>query len=144
MSYHLLYFFHSIVTDFCWLTWMISPKCSKWNNFSCSTLIALSLYKNFIILFTNCFYPNVISIRDNFKLNWKSLKSSFVNQCFTNHFFFFGGGGGGGGGGEGGEGIHSMQGWTATTRHRVTRKRSTKMLKHKGNRFRKNLQLDVC
>ena len=42
-------------------------------------------------------------------------------------------------------GIHSMQGWTATTRHGVTRKRNTKRLRHKGNLFRKNLQLkDVC
>ena len=42
-------------------------------------------------------------------------------------------------------GIHSMQGWTATMRHGVTRKRSTKRLKHTGNLFRKNLQLkDVC
>ena len=42
-------------------------------------------------------------------------------------------------------GIHSIQGWRATTRHRVTRKRSTKKLKHTGNLFKKNLQLkDVC
>ena len=42
-------------------------------------------------------------------------------------------------------GIHSMQGWTPTTRHRVTRKRSTKRLQHTGNLFRKNLQLkDIC
>ena len=42
-------------------------------------------------------------------------------------------------------GIYSMQGWTATTRHGITRKRVTKRLKHKGNLFRKNLQLkDVC
>ena len=34
-----------------------------------------------------------------------------------------------------------MQGWTATTRDRVTRKRSTKRLQHTGNLFRKNLQL---
>ena len=33
-------------------------------------------------------------------------------------------------------GIHSMQGWTATSRHGVTRKRSTKKLKHTGNPFR--------
>ena len=38
-------------------------------------------------------------------------------------------------------GIHSMQGWTATMRHGVTRKRSTKRLEHTGNLFRKNLQL---
>ena len=38
-------------------------------------------------------------------------------------------------------GVHSMQGWTATTRHGVTRKRSTKRLKHAGNLFTKNLQL---
>ena len=42
-------------------------------------------------------------------------------------------------------GIHSMQGLTACTREGVTRKRSTKRLKHTGNLFRKNLQLkDVC
>ena len=33
-----------------------------------------------------------------------------------------------------------MQGWTATTRYGVTRKRSTKSLKPTGNLFRKNLQ----
>ena len=38
-------------------------------------------------------------------------------------------------------GIHSMQGWTATTRHRVIGKRSTKRLQHTGNLFRRNLQL---
>ena len=38
-------------------------------------------------------------------------------------------------------GIHSIKGRTATTRHGVTRKRSTKRLKHTGNLFRKNLQL---
>ena len=42
-------------------------------------------------------------------------------------------------------GVHSMQSWTANTRHGVTRKRSTKILKHTENLFRKNLQLkDVC
>ena len=39
----------------------------------------------------------------------------------------------------------SMQGGTATARHGVTRKRSTKRLKHTQNLFRKNLQLiGVC
>ena len=38
-------------------------------------------------------------------------------------------------------GIYSMQDQKATTRHGVTRKRSTKRLKHTGNLFRKNLQL---
>ena len=42
-------------------------------------------------------------------------------------------------------GIHSMQGWTATTRHGVTRERSKKRLKHTRNLFRKNPQLKgVC
>ena len=41
-------------------------------------------------------------------------------------------------------GIYSMQGWTATARHGVTRKRSTKRLQHTANLFRKNLQLSVC
>ena len=31
--------------------------------------------------------------------------------------------------------IHSMQGWTATVMHGVTRKRSTKLLKHTGKLF---------
>ena len=34
-------------------------------------------------------------------------------------------------------GTHSMQGWTATTRHGVTKKRSKKRLQHTGNLFRK-------
>ena len=34
-----------------------------------------------------------------------------------------------------------MQGWTATTRLGVTRKRNTERLRHTGNLFRKNLQL---
>ena len=40
-------------------------------------------------------------------------------------------------------GIHSMQGWTANTRHGVTRKTITKRLQHTRNLFRKNLQLKV-
>ena len=41
--------------------------------------------------------------------------------------------------------IHSMQGWTATTKHGVTRKRSTERLEHTRNLVRKNLQLiGVC
>ena len=38
-------------------------------------------------------------------------------------------------------GIHSMQGWRATTRHGFTRKRNTKRLRHTWNLFRKNLKL---
>ena len=42
-------------------------------------------------------------------------------------------------------GIHSMQGSTATKRHGITRKRSTKRLQHTENLFRKNLQIKgVC
>ena len=38
-----------------------------------------------------------------------------------------------------------MQDRRATTRHEVTRKRSTKKLEHTESLFRKNLQLkDVC
>ena len=42
-------------------------------------------------------------------------------------------------------GIHPMQGWTATTRYGVTRKKAQKRLQGTENLFRKNLQLkDVC
>ena len=42
-------------------------------------------------------------------------------------------------------GIYSMQGWTAATRHGVTRKEAQKWLQDTENLFRKNLQLkDVC
>ena len=40
-------------------------------------------------------------------------------------------------------GIPSMQCWTATLGHGVTRKRCTKRSKHTGNLIRKNLQLKV-
>ena len=54
-----------------------------------------------------------------------------LQKCHQNVFFLIG--------------IHSIQSWTATTRHGVTRKRNTKRLRHTGNLFRKNLQLkDVC
>ena len=36
-------------------------------------------------------------------------------------------------------GIHPMQGWTATTRHGVARKKAQKRLQNKKNLFRKNL-----
>ena len=36
-----------------------------------------------------------------------------------------------------------MHGWTATARYGVTRKRSTKRLKHTGSHFRKNVQFKV-
>ena len=57
-----------------------------------------------------------------------SISSSFERFSNWLRIFFF-------------NGIHSMQGWTATMRHGVTRKRSTKRLEHTGNLFRKNLQL---
>ena len=42
-------------------------------------------------------------------------------------------------------GTHNNQGWAATERHGIIRKKGTKRLKHTGNLFRKNLQLkDVC
>ena len=42
-------------------------------------------------------------------------------------------------------GIHPMQGWTATTRHGVTRKEAQKRLQGTENLFKKNLRLkDVC
>ena len=42
-------------------------------------------------------------------------------------------------------GIHSIQDWTVTTRHGVTRKRRTKRLKDTGYLFRKYIQLiGVC
>ena len=55
-----------------------------------------------------------------------------INMSFFFFFFFF-------------IGIHSMQGWTATTRRGIIRKRNTKELRHKWNLYRKNAQLkDVC
>ena len=42
-------------------------------------------------------------------------------------------------------GIHFMQGWTATTRHGVTKKEAQKRLQDTENLFKKNLQLkDAC
>ena len=42
-------------------------------------------------------------------------------------------------------GVHTMQDWTATTRHGVTKKEAQKRLQDTENLFKKNLQLkDVC
>ena len=55
----------------------------------------------------------------------------FVFSAISNFFFLIG--------------IHSMQGWTATMRHGVTRKKAQKRLQDTENLFRKNLPLkDVC
>ena len=41
--------------------------------------------------------------------------------------------------------IHSMQDWTATTRHGGTRREAQKILQDIENLFRQNLQLkDIC
>ena len=40
--------------------------------------------------------------------------------------------------------IHSMQGWKATTTHRVTRKRSPKRIKHTRNLIKKKLKVKRC
>ena len=39
------------------------------------------------------------------------------------------------------KGINSTQGWTATTRHGITRKKIRKRLNHTGNLFRRNVHL---
>ena len=54
------------------------------------------------------------------------LTSSPLPECSSRIFFLIG--------------THPMQGSTVTTRHGVTRKKSTKRLKHTGNWFEKNLQ----
>ena len=42
-------------------------------------------------------------------------------------------------------GIYPMQGWTATTKHGVKRKKAQKRLQDTENLFRQNLQLkDIC
>ena len=46
-------------------------------------------------------------------------------------------------------GIHSMQEWTTTTRHKFAKKRSSKRLKHTSNLFRKSFRkslhvISVC
>ena len=58
--------------------------------------------------------------------DWKDRRPNFVIFVVWSAFFI---------------GILSMQGLTATTRHEVTRRRSTKRSKHTGNHFRRNLQL---
>ena len=72
---------------------------------------------------------------EDLKLYWKSEERPHVSVSSTILLFTF----------LKKIGIHSMQGSTATKRHGVTRKRSTKRLQHTENLFRKNLQVkDVC
>ena len=66
-------------------------------------------------------------------LAWEAMHNKVYNQSLNLRQVFFL------------IGIHSMQGWTATTRHGVTGKEAQKRLHDTENLFRKNLQLkDVC
>ena len=63
---------------------------------------------------------------------YMQIKHSEKDNIEKGHYFFL-------------IGIHSMQGWTATTRHGVTRKKAQKRLQATENLFRKSLQSkDVC
>ena len=73
-------------------------------------------------------------LADQNKIMGEYLKHSLQVLCLminTSFFFLIG--------------IHSMQGWTATTRYGVTRKEAQKRLQDIENLFKKNLQLkDIC
>ena len=105
----------------------------------------LNVFREFLVDFIK---PEVIAenkkVSQLKKVDFKSRKNQLLQSLISigsvaykivkNFFFFFLK-----------IGIHSMQGSAATTRHGVTRKGSTKRLKHTGNLFRKNLQLkDIC
>ena len=67
--------------------------------------------------------------RENLVFHWRKisyLNFTYIFSLFLLLFFFL-------------LGIHSMQGWTATTRYEVTRKRNTKRLRHTRNMSRKSL-----
>ena len=114
-------------------TWAYVTFLSHW------FLISLALGKlrlniNFMCFVRDCFYRillltmfPLLSAKTSNKRSHSDNNQDlpFRGGCRTFFFFFL-------------IGIHSMQGWTATTRHGVTRK---KRLQGTENLFRKNLQL---
>ena len=125
----------SIRSALCICTKMMFPIedfCSRlpiWSNF-----LKKFLMKNFIFCAV-CLYslwPNNVMGYNNsllYLLSFLEIKTSVVNEIISFSLI----------------GRLNMEGWTATTRHGVIRKRSTKRLKNIENLFRKNLQLiGVC
>ena len=106
----------SVTTDVTILIKMHSIN-SRWIHSDCNW--------NDIGLVPSPFYKGLTSF-----LHYEIQNQTTFN-CFLTIFFFFL------------IRIHSMQGWTATTRHGVTRKRSAKRLEHTRNLFGKKRYLSI-
>ena len=85
-----------------------------------------SLDYNYLDKFLKHIFEMGVNRKSDFMQDWKFC---FVLFLFLFFFFIFL------------IGIHSMQGWTATTWHGVIRKKKTKILTQTGNLFKKNVQL---
>ena len=124
-----------------WFTWIV---CNQHYNFlDALDLTATKVLQGYLMQWLSLFRNTVFTLfsKNNFSLWWslsKQYKSCLITLLHEDRewvmfiFFFL-------------IWIHSMQGWTATTRHGVTWKINTKGLRHTGNLLRKNLPLkDVC
>ena len=83
-----------------------------------------SLDYNYLDKFLKHIFEMGVNRKSDFMQDWK-----FCFVLFLFFFFIFL------------IGIHSMQGWTATTWHGVIRKKNTKILTQTVNLFKKNVQL---
>ena len=102
-------------------------SCTKWSTCSNKIKMPKSTAGCRIKSFISIEHMNVNKFRAT-KINPNKFTQIYFKWIQKSDFFFL-------------IGIHSMQGWTATTWHGVTRKGNTKRLRQKGNLFRKNLQL---
>ena len=121
----------------------ISYSCVAWLPYRfCINLENLSLVSNFrenaeFKLLILCLMFIILGCLEHFSNDqrtgsvWDVLDMRYIwvfgkLQSFDNIFF---------------KGINSTQGWTATTRHGITRKKIRKRLNRTGNLFRKNVHL---
>ena len=123
---------HSQVRDNFWQLKVLYKLMKNAFHFTLKALFAIKIFKFLSWLFGYAKKWLDYKSTFNFKIYGKNNLAMKFGQLIEYNIFFL-------------IWIHSMKGWTATARHGVTRKRSTKRLQHTGNLFRKNLQLkDVC
>ena len=105
---------------------LLSFSCSHSLFLSCPLLLSfsLTLLPPLFLVWPLSFYCNLSLLSFLSLTQSSSLTHSFslFLSLFPFHFCYIG--------------IHSLQGWAATTSHIVTRKRSIKRLKHTGNVYK--------
>ena len=132
---NLIFIFNILIAiSYCCVPWLPYRFCISLENLSLVSNFRENAEFNLLIL---CLMFIILGCLEHFSIGertgsvWDVLDMRYIwvfrkLQSFDNIFF---------------KGINSTQGWTATTKHGITRKKIRKRLNHTGNLFRKNVHL---